>query len=69
MKASDDTLPHRYLSESLPDGAAKGKRVPLKEMLEEYYMARDWDMASGYPKPQKLDLLGLSADRVRRNLG
>ena len=69
MKASDDTLPDRYLSESLPDGAAKGKRVPLKKMLEEYYMARDWDIASGYPKPQKLDLLGLSANRVPRNLG
>jgi len=63
MTRADDRLPSRYLQEPLEDGAAKGKKVPLKEMLTEYYMARDWDLRSGYPRKEKLQTLGLSADR------
>jgi aldehyde:ferredoxin oxidoreductase len=62
MTSADDTLPPRYLQVPLNDGAAKGKKVPLKEMLAEYYMVRDWDMASGYPRKEKLQTLGLSVD-------
>ena len=62
MTSADDMLPPRYLKEALKDGAAKGKKVPLKEMLAEYYMVRDWDMASGYPRKEKLQTLGLSVD-------
>ena len=62
MTSADDTLPPRYLQVPLKDGAAKGKKVPLKEMLAEYYMVRDWDMASGYPRKEKLQTLGLSVD-------
>ena len=35
----------------------------MKEMLAEYYMARDWDLTSGYPRKEKLQTLGLSVDR------
>jgi aldehyde:ferredoxin oxidoreductase len=62
MTSADDTLPPRYLQEPLKDGAAKGRKVPLKEMLAEYYMARDWDLTSGYPGKEKLQTLGLSVD-------
>ncbi len=60
MSVEDDTLPERYLVEPLPDGAAKGKTVPLKEMLEEYYAARDWNPKTGYPSAEKLKSLDLN---------
>ena len=58
----DDTLPDRYLMEVLPNGTAKGKTVPLREMLEEYYSARDWDTKTGYPSPEKLASLKLDIE-------
>ena len=64
MTRADDILPPRYLQEPLKDGAAKGKKIPLKEMLAEYYKARDWDMTSGYPRKEKLHALGLSVDSL-----
>ena len=60
MKVEDDTLPARFLSEPLKDGAAKGRMVPLKEMLEEYYQAREWEKDTGYPSAAKFKFLELS---------
>jgi len=59
MTVTDDTLPERYLKEPLPDGAAKGNTVPLKEMLRDYYHARGWSMETGYPNPETLKRLNL----------
>lgn len=59
---ADDTLPKRYLQEPLPDGAAEGKTVPLKQMLRDYYSARDWDLKTGYPSAEKLKSLNLEAE-------
>lgn len=59
LTPADDTLPARYLTEPVPAGPAKGKVLPLKPMLEEYYQARDWDMQSGYPSQAKVDELKL----------
>jgi len=55
----DDTLPDRFLKEPAPVGPAKGKVVPLKEMLDEYYRLRGWDVETGIPLPTTLRRLGL----------
>jgi len=60
MTRAQDTLPERYLKEPLPDGAARGKTVPLAKMVEDYYKARDWSLSSGFPSREKLENLGLS---------
>ncbi|MBA3708581.1 MAG: aldehyde:ferredoxin oxidoreductase, partial [Planctomycetes bacterium] len=42
---ADDTLPKRFLSEGLPDGAAKGAVIPrerLQAMVRAYNLARGW---------------------------
>jgi aldehyde:ferredoxin oxidoreductase len=54
----DDRLPVRMVSEPMPDGPAKGNRVPLEEMLSEYYQLRGWD-SQGRPTKEKLASLGL----------
>ena len=56
-----DRLPER-LSEALPDGPAKGKRVDSEafaKMLEQYYSLMGWDEKSGNPTEAKLLELGL----------
>ena len=55
----DDTLPERFLKEPAPVGPPKGKVVPLKEMLDEYYKLRGWDVETGIPLPETLRRLGL----------
>jgi aldehyde:ferredoxin oxidoreductase len=54
----DDTLPPRMVREPMPAGPAKGKTVPLDEMLAEYYHLRGWD-EQGHPSKEKLAALGL----------
>jgi len=53
----DDTLPRRFLEEPLPGW---GSVLELEPMLDEYYRARGWDVATGLPTPAKLAELGLS---------
>ena len=46
----DDTLPRRFLSEGLPDGASKGAVIgveQLQSMIKAYNLARGWT-ADGY---------------------
>jgi len=53
----DDVLPSRFTSEpQRPD--EPNSRVPLGEMLPEYYKVRDWD-PSGLPRERLLRRLGL----------
>jgi len=54
----DDTLPERFLKETLPEGGAKGQVVNLEPMIDEYYQERAWDK-SGLPTEGKLVALGL----------
>jgi len=57
----DDKLPAR-LSEPLPDGPAKGRRVDpqaFAQMLEQYYHLMGWDPQTGNPTKGKLLELGL----------
>jgi aldehyde:ferredoxin oxidoreductase len=57
----DDTLPRRFLQEPMPEGSgpSTGSVVELEPMLDEYYRARGWDVATGLPTPDKLAELGL----------
>ena len=59
---ADDTLPERLMTEPLKAGASKGHFISkddLKQMLDEYYTARGWDVATGSPTREKLVELGL----------
>ena len=55
---ADDTLPPRLLTEPAM-GGSEGQVSHLEPMLEEYYRARGWDQ-NGFPKPAKLEELGLA---------
>ena len=44
--AEEDTLPKRFLSEGLSNGTAAEAVLPrerLRDMIQAYYAARDWD--------------------------
>jgi aldehyde:ferredoxin oxidoreductase len=43
VTADQDTLPKRFTSEPLQEGASKGQVVPVKRMVEEYYKIKGWD--------------------------
>jgi aldehyde:ferredoxin oxidoreductase len=59
---ADDTLPRRFLEEPLgpEESPSAGAVVELEPMLDEYYEARGWDVASGLPLEETLRGLGLS---------
>jgi aldehyde:ferredoxin oxidoreductase len=59
MTRKDDNLPERFLKEPLKEGGSAGNLVNLEPMLDEYYEARGWDVATGIPKREKLVELGL----------
>ena len=62
LTRADDTLPDRLLEEPVPGGASKGhfiSRDELKQMLDEYYTARGWDVQTGSPTREKLTELNL----------
>ena len=59
---AEDTLPKRFLSEGLPDGASAGAMLPrerLQEMIEAYYRARRWDQ-DGFVPRAVVDTLSLA---------
>lgn len=59
---ADDTLPERLMNEPLIDGASKGHLISkddFKEMLDEYYKVRGWDINTGIPTREKLEELDL----------
>jgi aldehyde:ferredoxin oxidoreductase len=59
LTRNDDNLPARFLKEPLVSGPLRGQTVNLDLMVDEYYEARGWDSASGFPKREKLEELGL----------
>jgi aldehyde:ferredoxin oxidoreductase len=64
----DDYLPSRLLTEPLERGPIKGHVVEMDQLLDDYYQARGWGRATGYPKREKLESLGLKtvADELAR---
>ena len=60
-RPEDDWLPPRLLSETLPTGVAQGvglSAAELREMIQGYYQAREWD-ENGFIPERKLKELGL----------
>ena len=43
VNADQDTLPKRFTSEPLKEGASRGQVVPVKRMVKEYYKIKGWD--------------------------
>ncbi|MFQ6125621.1 MAG: aldehyde ferredoxin oxidoreductase family protein [Candidatus Heimdallarchaeota archaeon] len=60
IRRKDDTLPTRFLKESLQNGATAGQVVELEPMLLEYYQIRGIDPGTGIPVPVKLRELELA---------
>ena len=61
-RATDDWLPERLLSETLPTGVAQGVGLSaneLRQMIGGYYQARGWD-DNGFIPDEKLNELGIS---------
>jgi aldehyde:ferredoxin oxidoreductase len=59
---ADDTFPERLMTEPIPGGVSKGhfiSREELKLMLDEYYIARGWDVKTGSPTRTTLKALNL----------
>ncbi|MFC2095623.1 aldehyde ferredoxin oxidoreductase family protein [Candidatus Bipolaricaulota bacterium] len=56
-----DTLPRRFLQEPAgpADSPSSGSVVELENMLDEYYVARGWDVATGLPTSEKLKELDI----------
>ncbi|KYH37316.1 MAG: hypothetical protein AYL29_007520 [Candidatus Bathyarchaeota archaeon B24] len=54
----DDDLPGRLLNEPMPEGPAKGSKVELEEMLDEYYSIRGWS-SDGVPERETIERLNL----------
>ncbi len=54
----EDKLPKRFMEEPFKEGLSKGRTVPVKEMLADYYQVRGWD-ENGVPKKAKLKELDL----------
>jgi aldehyde:ferredoxin oxidoreductase len=55
----EDTLPERFLSEALPNGASAGAVLPrqrLREMIQAYYTARGWASNGCVPEELVTDL-------------
>jgi aldehyde:ferredoxin oxidoreductase len=56
---AEDTLPKRFLTEGLPDGAAPGAALPaerLREMVRAYNEARGWGRDGWVPATQRAEL-------------
>lgn len=60
LTRANDRLP-KALLQPLEEGGAAGYVIPFDEMLEAYYQARGWDPASGRPRAERLQALGLDA--------
>lgn len=53
-----DTLPDFFINQSIEEGPAKGLRVNLEPMIQDFYRQMGWD-SKGIPAPDTLGKLGL----------
>ncbi|MGC8727158.1 MAG: aldehyde ferredoxin oxidoreductase family protein [Thermoplasmata archaeon] len=63
ISPDEDRLPERFLKEPMPKGPNKGKVVPLKELLEDYYKVRGWD-ERGIPTASLIEKLKLGFYKI-----
>lgn len=54
----------RLLLEPLEEGGQMGHVPDMDLLLKEYYAASGWDIATGYPLPEKLEALNLGFVRL-----
>ena len=54
LTRASEKLP-RLLLQPLPDGGQAGHVPDMELLLREYYQASGWDLASGWPLPEKLE--------------
>ncbi len=59
MNKSHDTLPSRFTETPLVMGGSKGHVMNLDLMLDEYYTERGWNLNTGHPTTEALEILGL----------
>jgi aldehyde:ferredoxin oxidoreductase len=59
LDRSNDTLPKRFLEDSLPSGESKGQIVELDALLDDYYNVMSWS-STGIPNEEKLKELELT---------
>jgi len=62
MTRKDDYPPDRFFNEPIKSGPGKGvflERKKYDEMLNKYYMLREWDKYTGIPSNKKLKELQL----------
>lgn len=60
ITAADDVLPERFVKQPRPTGGAAGVLPDMARMMEEYYSERDWDPATGRPRVERLQALGIN---------
>ncbi|MEM3086976.1 MAG: aldehyde ferredoxin oxidoreductase family protein [Halobacteria archaeon] len=58
LSVKDDTMPEIAM-QPLATGGTRGKVPDLKVQLQDYYAFRNWDIATGKPKAEKLSQLGM----------
>jgi len=56
---TQDTLPARFVESTVEDGQGHGSVVGLDEVLDSYYGAMGWDVATGLPTEATVNRLGL----------
>jgi len=68
LTRKDDWLPERLRKMPFPRPPAKGQVFELDKLLDDYYVARGWDIKTGVPTEGKLEGLGLSyvADELKK---
>ncbi len=60
LRAEDDTVPARLVTESVPDGPLAGQVVDFELMRSELYAASGLDPVTSMPSQQTLERLGLA---------
>ena len=60
LRAKDDTVPARLVTESVPDGPLAGQVVDFELMRSELYAASGYDQVTSMPSQQTLERLGLA---------
>ncbi|MHA1729297.1 MAG: aldehyde ferredoxin oxidoreductase C-terminal domain-containing protein, partial [Promethearchaeota archaeon] len=55
----DDTLPNRFLNETMSKGKSAGSTVDLDSLLDDFYSVMGWD-GNGIPTKEKLEELELT---------
>jgi aldehyde:ferredoxin oxidoreductase len=66
FKADDDTLPARFMRETIPVGTS-ARRVPRSAVIRmraDYYAVRGWDERTGTPTIPALERLGLEEESL-----